>query len=232
MDKTTSTIPISAFFQAFIFVVLIPFLPLLISGQWDWWEAWLYAAITILGFISSRLLAARRHPDLLVERARSMSLQDARPWDRKLAPLVALGGALLPLAAGLEARFSDRAPFSLPVKVVALLAILSGYLLASYALYENRYFSGVVRIQRERGHQVVSSGPYRWIRHPGYAGGILTYLATPFFLDSRWALLPALVLTILLCVRTRLEDRTLQDELTGYRDYAHKVRFRLLPGIW
>jgi protein-S-isoprenylcysteine O-methyltransferase Ste14 len=90
----------------------------------------------------------------------------------------------------------------------------------------------MVRIQTDRGHQVVSSGPYRWIRHPGYAGGLLAYLATPFFLDSAWAFLPMAFLTIALVIRTELEDRTLQDQLAGYRDYVKQVRYRLLPGIW
>ena len=90
----------------------------------------------------------------------------------------------------------------------------------------------MVRIQTERGHQVISTGPYRWVRHPGYAGALITYLATPFFLDSIWALLPALFLMVVLVVRTSLEDRTLQEELTGYREYAGRVRFRLLPGVW
>ena len=97
---------------------------------------------------------------------------------------------------------------------------------------ENRFFSGMVRIQTERGHHVVSSGPYGWIRHPGYAGALLTYLATPFFLDSRWALLPAMFITIVLIIRTSLEDQTLQNELEGYRAYAERVRYRLMPGVW
>lgn len=90
----------------------------------------------------------------------------------------------------------------------------------------------MVRIQIERGHQVVSSGPYRWIRHPGYAGAILTYLATPLLLDSRWAFLPAIFLIVVLIIRTVLEDKTLQAELTGYGDYAKQVRYRLFPGVW
>ena len=99
-------------------------------------------------------------------------------------------------------------------------------------MIENRFFFGMVRIQTDRGHEVVSSGPYRWLRHPGYAGGLLTYLATPFFLDSIWAFLPVLFLTVALVIRTRLEDRTLQNELEGYREYAGRVRYRLLPGVW
>jgi protein-S-isoprenylcysteine O-methyltransferase Ste14 len=232
MNKQQRTFSARVVVQLLIFVVVIPFLPLLISGRWDWWEAWAYAIIYILGFVLSRMLAARRHPDLLAERARFTQHEDAKPWDKWLAPSVGLGGGLIPLVAGLDALFVWSPTFSLPVKILALAIILAGYALGSYALIENRFFSGMVRIQTDRGHHVVSSGPYRWLRHPGYAGALLAYLATPFFLDSLWAFLPAVLLTILLVIRTALEDRTLQDELTGYYDYARRVRFRLLPGVW
>lgn len=214
------------------FVAVIPFLPLLISRRWDWWEAWAYAVIGILGFAISRALAAQRHPDLLAERARFMQHENAKPWDRLLAPLVGLGAGLTPLVAGLDELFGWSSIFSLPTKTLALVIILIGYALGSYALIENRFFSGMVRIQTDRGHQVVSSGPYRWIRHPGYAGALLAYLATPLFLDSRWAFLPAMFITIVLVIRTNLEDKTLQTELPGYREYTGRVRFRLLPGVW
>lgn len=110
--------------------------------------------------------------------------------------------------------------------------ILAGYSLGTYALIENRFFSGMVRIQTERGHQVVSSGPYRWIRHPGYVGALLTYWFTPLFLDSLWAFIPVAFITIVLIIRTHWEDRTLQNELAGYREYALRVRYRLIPGVW
>lgn len=213
-------------------VVVIPFLPLLISWRWDWWEAWIYAGIWILGFAGSRALAARRHPDLLAERARFMQHDNAKPWDKVLSPLVGLGSGLIPLVVGLDARFDLSFPFSGPIKIESLGLILAGYGLASYALIENRFFSGVVRIQTDRGHHVVSSGPYHWIRHPGYAGALVSFWATPFFLDSVWAFLPAMVVTIALVIRTHLEDLTLQKELGGYREYARRVRYRLLPGVW
>ena len=218
--------------QLLVFIVLVPFLPLLISWQWDWWEAWIYAIIYILSFVISRILAARRYPDLIAERAHFMQHEDAKSWDKQLAPLLGLGGALVLVVAGLDARFGWSPEFSLPVKTLALIVILAGYALGSYALIENRFFSGMVRIQTERGHHVVTSGPYRWIRHPGYAGGLLTYLATPLFLDSLWAFLPAVFISVVLAIRTNLEDKTLQDELEGYRDYARRVRYRLLPGVW
>jgi protein-S-isoprenylcysteine O-methyltransferase Ste14 len=214
------------------FIVGVPFFPLLISWRWGWWEAWAYAVIGILGFAISRALAARRNPDLLRERARFMRHDNAKPWDKLLAPLVGLGGGLIPLVAGLDARFGWSPAFSVPVKIASLAVIVAGYVLASYALVENRFFSGMVRIQTDRGHQVVSSGPYRWMRHPGYAGALLAYFATPVLLDSFWALLPVALVTGVLLLRTALEDRTLHDELPGYRDYAARVRYRLLPGIW
>ncbi len=215
-----------------VFIVGIPFLPLLISWRWGWWEAWVYAILSILGFAISRALAARRHPDLMAERARFLQHADAKSWDKLLAPLVGLGGGLIPLVAGLDMLFDWSPTFNLPLKLFALLIILAGYALGSYALIENRFFSGMVRIQRERGHRVVSSGPYRWMRHPGYAGALLTYLATPFFLDSSWAFLPVAFISLTLVIRTRLEDQTLQAELAGYRDYARQVRYRLFPGVW
>lgn len=232
MNEQPKTISVRVVVQVLIFVVLVPFLPLLITLRWDWWEAWVYAIASVLGFAASRALAARRHPDLLAERARILRHDDAEPWDRRLAPLVGLGGGLIPLVAGLDQRFGWSHSFPLPVKIVALAVILAGYALGGYALIENRFFSGMVRIQTERDHHVVSGGPYRWVRHPGYAGAILTYLATPVFLDAAWAFTPAAFLSIVLVIRTALEDRTLQTRLEGYRAYAREVRFRLLPGVW
>jgi protein-S-isoprenylcysteine O-methyltransferase Ste14 len=218
--------------QVLFFIVVIPFLPLLISGRWDWWAAWTYAIISIGGFVISRALAARRHPDLISERAQYMQQENIKPWDKRLAVWLGLGGVLVLVVAGLDERFGWSPAFSAPVTILSLIMILAGYALGSYALIENRFFSGTVRIQSERGHHVVSSGPYRWVRHPGYAGALLTYLATSFFLDSPWALLPTALIMVLIAVRTALEDRTLQDELAGYRDYVGHVRYRLLPGVW
>jgi len=115
---------------------------------------------------------------------------------------------------------------------IALIVMLLGYLLGSWALIENRFFSGVVRIQTDRGHRVVSTGPYRLIRHPGYAGALWAYLAIPLLLDSAWAFIPALLLVGVLVLRTALEDRTLQEELPGYKEFARKTRFRLIPWVW
>ncbi|MFO7917282.1 MAG: isoprenylcysteine carboxylmethyltransferase family protein, partial [Anaerolineae bacterium] len=218
--------------QVLLFIVVVPFLPLLISQRWGWWEAWVYALVCILGFAISRGLAARRHPDLLAERAQFMRHEDVASWDKVLAPLAGLGGGLIPLVAGLDAAFGWSLAFSLPVKIASLVVILAGYALGSYALIENLYFSGMVRLQTDRGHKVVSSGPYGWVRHPGYAGALLANLATPIFLDAAWALVPATFVSVALVIRTRLEDEALNEELEDYDDYARRVCYRLVPGVW
>ncbi len=232
MDKQPTIITARVVLLMLFFIIIVPLLPLLISWRWNWWEAWTYALISILGFVVSRWLAARRNPGLLAERARFLQHPNAEAWDKILAPLVGLGGGLIPLTAGLEARFGSPTPFPAISKAIALLVILAGFSLGAYALVENCYFSGMVRAQTDRGQQVVSGGPYRWMRHPGYAGALLTYLATPFFLDSLWSLLPTAFIFIVLIIRTRLEDQFLQAKLPGYDEYARRVCYRLLPGIW
>ncbi|MFO7942987.1 MAG: isoprenylcysteine carboxylmethyltransferase family protein [Anaerolineales bacterium] len=216
----------------FIFIILVPVSPLLVTQRWGWWEAWVYALIHILGFAVSRALAARQHPDLLKERANFLRQEDAEAWDKILSPLVGFGGGLIPLVAGLDVRFGWSTTVSMSVKLLALILILFGYALGSYALIVNPFFSGKVRIQMDRGHQVVTRGPYRWVRHPGYAGALLTYLAAPIFLDALWSFVPAAFVIVGTLIRTQLEDRSLEDRLSGYREYKSQVRHRLIPGIW
>jgi len=218
--------------QVLFLVILLPFLPLFVSWRWDWWEAWAYGLLSVLSFVVSRLLVARRHPDLIAERARTMPHKNTQSWDKKLAPLMGLGGILVLLIAGLDELMGWSPSFSMPVKIVALVIMVVGYALSSYALIENRFFSNAVRLQTDRGQTVVSSGPYRWMRHPGYAGALLVYLVTPLFLDSALAYLPVLLTMGFYFLRTSMEDKFLQEKLDGYRDYAQRVRYRLLPGIW
>ena len=234
MDNAKKTLTVGTIVQLLVFIVLVPFLPLLISLKWDWWQAWVYGGIGVLGFIISRLLVNKRHPDLLAERARFLQHEDTKPWDNVLARLVGLGGALIPLTAGLDVKYSwSTIDYSLPVELIALVFIVIGYVIGSWALLENRFFSGTVRIQKERGHRVVSTGPYTWVRHPGYAGAMLTYFATPLLLDSPWTFVPVIAMAIVLVIRTSLEDRTLQEELPGYKEYAtQKTKYRLFPGVW
>jgi protein-S-isoprenylcysteine O-methyltransferase Ste14 len=215
-----------------VVLIVFPLVPMIISAAWDWWEAWAYAILSIGGFVISRMLAARRHPDILAERARSMEMEGAKSWDKTLAPLLAFGLLLLLIVAGADRSFGWTTPFTLNAKLAAVLVIILGFAFGSWALIENKFFSGVVRIQMDRGHHVVTTGPYRFVRHPGYAGALWTYIAMPVLFDSLWAFIPAVLLVGVLVLRTSLEDRTLQAELPGYADYARRTRYRLFPGIW
>lgn len=218
--------------QLIIVVVLAPLLPLIISGEWNWWQGWAYAAVNILSFILSRLILARVHPDLIRERARFMEAKDTKPWDKILAPLLALGSILGAAVAGADRLYGWSSAFPPGVSITAVIVMIVGYSFSSWALIVNRFFSGTVRIQTERGHHVVTNGPYRIVRHPGYAGGLLGFVMIPFLLDSLWALIPTFLLIIVVFVRTALEDATLQKELPGYAEYAQRTRYRLIPGVW
>jgi protein-S-isoprenylcysteine O-methyltransferase Ste14 len=231
VTKSKSTSPIMAI-VLLVFIIGVPLLPLIISARWDWWEAWVYAGVSILGFFISRLIAGRRHPDLLAERSKSFQSSNAESWDKILSPSLMLLGAIIPITAGLEMRFSLPAQFPLKIKILAALIIVFGYGIGAYAMAINRYFSGVVRIQKDRGHEVVNEGPYRWVRHPGYSGLFLANLAIPLLLDSVWTLIPVLLSSVGIIIRTSLEDEALQKKLPGYREYTQKVSFRLFPGIW
>jgi len=215
-----------------IVLVVFPLLPILISGKWDWWEAWVMAGLFALSFIVSRAIAAKKTPDILKERADYNQQDNTQAWDKWLSPVVAFGSVFTLLVAGLDALYQWSSGFPLWLELIGLLLILAGYVFGSIAFIENAFFSGTVRIQEERGHKVVSSGPYSWVRHPGYLGSLVASLGMPLLLDSIWAFIPVIFFGFFYVLRTSLEDRFLQANLPGYSEYAQKVRYRLLPGIW
>jgi len=178
--------------------------------------------------------AEHRHPGLTAERQNCENFQNAKAWDKVLAPLMAVSvGLPMVIVAGLDHRYNWSSEFPLWLIVIGFILIALGYAFAAWALAENRFFSSVVRIQTDRGHVVCDSGPYRFVRHPGYAGNMLALPGMVLALSSTWTLVPAAVALIIAVLRTVLEDQVLQDELPGYRDYARSVlRYRLIPGIY
>ena len=213
--------------------LLMPLILFLCAGDFYWWQAWAFAVMFLAASLGGRLWAEHRHPGLLVERAKFKEQQDMKPWDKILSPLMAVSLTFPPLiVAGLDHRFGWSPAFTLWLNLAGLLLIGIGYAIGAWALAENRFFAGVVRIQTERGHKVCDSGPYRFVRHPGYAGNLLALPGLALALSSAWTLIPAAIALIIAIIRTSLEDRTLQEELPGYREYAQRVRFRLFPGIF
>jgi len=213
--------------------LLIPLSLFICGGDLGWWQAWLYSTLIFTAGIGGRMWAEKRHPGLTAERQNIENIQNAKAWDKVLAPLMAVSvGFPMVIVAGLDHRFKWSPDFPLWLSVVGFIFVASGYAFGSWALVENRFFSGVVRIQTDRGHVVCDTGPYRFVRHPGYAGNILPLFGIVLALGSVWTLIPAVVATIITVIRTVLEDQTLQEELSGYRDYTQRVSYRLIPGIY
>jgi len=213
--------------------LLIP-LVLFICG-WDpgWWQGWLFSALIVAAGLVSRMLAEKRHPGLMAERGKFGKDQNVKSWDKVLSPLMAVSISFpLVIVAGLDHRFGWSPMFPAWLNIAGFILIASGYSFAGWALAENRFFSSMVRIQTDRGHTVCDSGPYRFVRHPGYAGNIPPLPGIVLALGSVWAIIPVMAALIIVVIRTMLEDKTLHDELPGYSDYARRVRYRLIPGIF
>jgi len=197
------------------------------SGRLNWTWAWAYLGVGLgILVINTIILPA----ELIAERGQPR--ENVKHWDRVLTRLAAFPTLGVPIVAGLDERWSWSPDQAAAVHLVGLMLLALGQGLFSWAMASNKYFSTAVRIQMERGHSVASGGPYRYVRHPGYTGYIVSFVGTSLALGSLWALIPAALVACLFVVRTALEDRTLQDELSGYGDYARRVRYRLLPGIW
>ena len=199
------------------------------AGRLNWWNGWLLIGLSFLGAIAATVVIWR-DPGLVIERR---NLKAGKSWDKAIVAFVVfLGPVAMWITAGLDAR--HRWSPSLPTWTVAAGVVVAalGVALMAWAMGTNKFFSAVVRIQKDRGHTVVTGGPYQFVRHPGYAGMAAFTLATPLILGSWWAYVPAAATAAVTMLRTALEDRTLQNELEGYPDYARTVRYKLIPIVW
>jgi protein-S-isoprenylcysteine O-methyltransferase Ste14 len=216
-----------------IYVVFLPLVLFIAAGTLDWMIAWVFVVIHIFFALYSRYLVYRTNPDTLVERARSTQREDTAGRDRYMVFIVGLLGPLLIwIVAGLNKRFGWPPEVARPLQLISIAGVVFGYVMGTWAMVTNAYFSAVVRIQEDRGHTVVTDGPYRFVRHPAYSGGLVSALTMPLMLGSFWALVPSGIMIIALIYRTKVEDQMLMDELPGYQAFATRTRFRLIPGIW
>jgi len=215
------------------FTLLFPMISFIAAGRLDWVWGWVYVGIVVSFTFVSRIIVIRTNPDLIAERAQFLEREDVKGWDRLILFFLLLIGPLaMMIVAGLDERFGWSPRISVTLRVVALVVMVLGFAVSTWAMAVNRYFSAVVRIQKDRGQTVVTDGPYRFVRHPSYATGILSSLMIPFLLGSLWALIPCGLVAVVTVIRTALEDKTLLEELDGYKEYAQRVRYRLLPGVW
>jgi len=201
------------------------------AGNLAWIEGWVYLGMNALTQLLSALVLIPRHADMLAERTKVR--QGTKDLDRFLAPAIVLVGTFAVLViAGLDHRFGWSSPIHGGLWWLGLAMAFVSQMFVLWAMASNPFFATTERIQEDRGHTVVATGPYRIIRHPGYSGSLIYNLAIPLVLGSWWVFIPTFFTIVLTFVRTRLEDRTLCTELSGYREYAVQTRYRLIPGIW
>jgi protein-S-isoprenylcysteine O-methyltransferase Ste14 len=199
------------------------------AGRWDLPFFWTYIALNVALVIEGLVYT---DPGLQRERL--------RPGGKDVLPMLLMALILgLPaylghfVVAGLDVgRYQWSAPMPIWVQVTAVVVWAASWSWVMWAMTVNRFFSSVVRVQSERGHHVITTGPYRYVRHPGYAGAIVGFIASPIALGSWWALAPVVPMVVFILWRTALEDRFLHANLPGYPQYADQVRDRLLPGLW
>lgn len=210
-----------------VFIALLMFVP---AGTWAWTKGWVFVLI-LLGVISAVFVVLHRvNPEVIV--ARSRFGEGTKGWDKILLSVYFPAMAAVLLVAALDDGRFHWFPVSWWVCGVGYALLLAGIAIVTWAEAVNKFFEVTVRIQEDRGHEVIDTGPYSIARHPGYVGGILHAVGMALSLGSLWALIPAGIASLVLIVRTQWEDQTLQEELEGYREYAMRVRYKLIPGVW
>lgn len=211
-------------------LLIFPLCLFLPAGTWAWRRGWLFLVVTLAASFVATLYLRRVNPGVVA--ARVNRHEGTRSWDRILLGLLFTAVLAIPILAALDdGRFHwSRLPWWACLLGYAL--FLAGMAGTTWAEAVNRFFEPTVRIQSERGHRVVDTGPYAVVRHPGYVAACLLFAGIALCLGSLWALVPAGLGALVLFVRTRWEDRMLQNELTGYREYTQRVRFRWIPGLW
>ena len=218
------------FIQLFLFLLAQAVILLLGAGQLFWLWAWVYLGICVASMTLNGFVLLRSSPETIAERGQA---RFTYKWDKIVSVLYGLFQFLLvPFVAGLDMRFSWTGELETTWHIVGAIVLVAAFAFSGWAVIVNAYFSSAVRLQTDRGHTVCRSGPYRFVRHPGYVGFIMQALSTPIVLGSVWGLFPGIAAGLTLIIRTSLEDSTLRRELPGYEDYARDVRFRLLPGVW
>ena len=215
-------------FKSIFSLALIIAITFIGAGRINYWQGWIYNGLNIIFLMLSYFLLSR---ELMEERLKPK--EGIKKWD-KICSIVSapVSFAILIISILDGGRFDWEPRIPILVVIIGVVVYTTGQIIVLWAKKVNKFFSIVVRIQKDRGQTVCKDGPYRFVRHPGYLGGLLYIIVTPIVLSSFWGLIPAVIAVVLLFIRTYLEDKTLQRELEGYTDYTNETRYRLLPGIW
>jgi protein-S-isoprenylcysteine O-methyltransferase Ste14 len=216
--------------QLLVLVLLQAVLLFASAGTIYWPAGWLYIGLYLLMLAGASFVMIPRRREVIEER--SKGVKGGKSWDLWITRLIAIPTLGLLIVSGLNVRFGWTPPFPVWATILGVLLFTAGYVMVLWAMYTNKYFSQVVRIQTERGHSAITGGPYTIVRHPGYLGMTFSMLGSVLILDAYYGFACFLLYLILVIARTSLEDQTLRAELPGYLEYSRQTRFRLIPGIW
>ncbi len=214
-----------------IFITFAVFAALLFlsAGTLRWWNAWVYLGLYLLSMLIGGLAVLRANPEAINERGRKSAA--TKPFDKLFAMLAAPLHLSIFVVAGLSFRFG-ASTIPLWAQIAGFVGLLPSLVMPFWVMLVNPYAATTVRVETGRGQHVITTGPYRLVRHPLYSAMLLGYLFMPLAFASWWVAVPAALLIVLFIWRTANEDRTLRAELPGYEDYTQKTRFRLLPGLY
>jgi protein-S-isoprenylcysteine O-methyltransferase Ste14 len=201
------------------------------AGTFAWPEGWLYILMQLSSWAIMVLWLRKHNPELLKVRA-ELWKRVTKPWDKAIVVLLFAGFVPMFVLPGLDAIRYQWSEIPLFLEVLGFAGIFASSGLILWVLQTNPYSSAVVEVQKERGHKTITTGPYQYVRHPMYVGAIVNVLAIPLALGSLITFIPGIILTVVVVVRTYLEDKTLHQELEGYTAYAETVKYRLVPGVW
>ena len=201
------------------------------AGTLAWFQAWLYIVIQFSFWTVTAVWMKKHNPELLKDRMAFLK-RSAKGWDKII--IVTSTAVFVPylLLPGLDAVRYRWSSVPLAIVVLGFVGVIFALFVMAWVIRVNAYLTRFVEVQRERGHKVITSGPYRYVRHPMYASLIILLYSIPVALGSLWTLIPASILTLLFVIRTYFEDQTLHEDLEGYNSYSTKVKYRLLPGVW
>jgi len=231
--QSSAPVSLSKLLASFVYLAFFPVILFVLAGDWRWIEGWLFSVIFLLMSFGTLVYLYFHDPELLVERFGSPVQEGQKPWDKVLLSLFFLEFLVWFAIMPIDARRRGWSPtFPLWIKIAGTLLLLLASFLLFEALKENTFAAPVVKMQKERGQKVISTGLYSIVRHPMYAGATLLFISAPLLLGSVYGLIMGFVLIVTIAIRSVGEEAMLKQELPGYREYMQKVKWRMIPFIF
>ena len=232
-NGTAREFPVSRLVLSFIYLALFPVLLFALAGDWRWLEGWIFSLTFVLGSFGTLLYLYFADPALLNERYASPIQKQQKPWDKVILSLFFLEFLIWFVIMPLDAkRYGWTTPFPPRIRVLGTVLLLVAFYVIYRALQENTFAAPVVKMQKERGQRVVSSGPYAIVRHPMYSGATLLFVSCPLLLSSYWGLALGVLLIVTIAIRSLGEEAMLKEELPGYSEYTQRVKWRMIPFVF